>query len=76
MPVTQSTALWLWPWNLADEAGLQPGDVVTRLNDRQVDDSDTLIAATRSHEFGDTVTLEVTSEGSQEPREVEVTLSN
>ncbi len=60
----------------AEAAGLRAGDIVTRLNDRQVDDSDTLIAATRSHEFGETITLEVVSEGSQDPKQVELTLSN
>lgn len=75
-PVNGALIVAVEPGTPAEAAGLQPGDIVTRLNDRQVDDSDTLIAATRSHQFGDTVTLEVTSEGSQEKKQVEVTLSN
>lgn len=58
-----------------DQAGLAPGDVVTRLNDRTIDSSDALIAATRSHDFGETVTLTVTQPDSGQTRQVEVTLT-
>lgn len=64
------------PGSPADEAGLESGDVITRVNDRLVEDSDTLIAATRSQEFGATVTLQVTNEDGEDGREVEVTLSS
>ncbi|MGP5557885.1 S1C family serine protease [Corynebacterium flavescens] len=64
------------PGGPADKAGLKAGDVVTRVNDRLIENSDALIAAARSQDFGATVTLEVTSEGNPDPRKVEVTLSN
>lgn len=75
-PVNGALIVSVEPGTPAEAAGLRAGDIVTRLNDRQVDDSDTLIAATRSHEFGETITLEVVSEGSQDPKQVELTLSN
>nr|VDG62726.1 serine protease [Streptococcus thermophilus] len=64
------------PGSPADEAGLKPGDVITRINDRAIDSSDALVAATRSFDFGETVTLEVKSAGSNETRTVDVTLSS
>lgn len=64
------------PGSPAEEAGLKAGDVVTRVNDRLIENADALIGAARSQDFGATVTLEVTSEGSSDPRKVEVTLSN
>ena len=63
------------PDSPAQRAGLKEGDVVTKLNDRLIDSSDALIAAVRSHDFGETVTLEVTSQGEGEPHPVEVTLT-
>lgn len=60
----------------AGRAGIEPGDVVTKLGDRIVDGADSLIAATRSQNFGETVTLEVTKQGEQDSRQVEVTLSD
>lgn len=60
----------------AAEAGLQAGDVITKLDDRLIDTADALIAAVRGHEFGDTVTLEVTHRGSSTSEEVEVTLTS
>ncbi|HEU5475737.1 MAG TPA: trypsin-like peptidase domain-containing protein [Actinophytocola sp.] len=55
----------------AAKAGLQQGDVVTRLNDRRIDSSDALVAAVRAQAPGDTVKL-VLGDGS---RTVDVTLS-
>ncbi|ALC05323.1 hypothetical protein CDES_04390 [Corynebacterium deserti GIMN1.010] len=57
-------------------AGLQPGDVVTKLNDRVIDGADSLIAAVRSHDFGETVTLTITQPDTGQSREVEVTLTS
>lgn len=62
------------PGSAADEAGLEEGDIVTRVNDRQIEDADSLIASIRGHQFGETVTLEVTREDEDSSREVEVTL--
>ncbi|SQI00391.1 serine protease [Corynebacterium minutissimum] len=64
------------PDSPADKAGLKAGDIVTRVDDRLIESSDSLIAATRSQEFGATVTLEVTSRDSEDSRQVEVTLAS
>ncbi|WP_246818783.1 MULTISPECIES: trypsin-like peptidase domain-containing protein [unclassified Corynebacterium] len=64
------------PDSPADKAGLKSGDVVTRVNERLIESSDALIAATRSQEFGATVTLEVKSRDSEDARKVEVTLAS
>ena len=64
------------PDSPADKAGLKDGDIVTRVNDRLIESSDSLIAATRSQEFGATVTLEVTTKDSEDSRQVEVTLAS
>ncbi len=63
------------PDSPAEQAGLKRGDVITRLNDRLIDSADALIAATRSQDFGQTVTLQVERQGEGEPIPVEVTLS-
>ncbi|WJY67623.1 S1C family serine protease [Corynebacterium auris] len=64
------------PGSPADEAGLEVGDVITRLGDRPIDTADALIAATRSRDFGETVELEVRRQGTDEVETVEVTLSS
>lgn len=64
------------PDSPGEKAGLKPGDVIPRLNDRPIDSADALIAATRSKAFGETVTLQVQREGESEPVPVEVTLSS
>lgn len=64
------------PGSPAEKAGLKPGDVVVRINDRPIDSSDALVAATRSHDFGETVKLQVKSAGSEDVRTVDVTLSS
>lgn len=52
------------------EAGLQEGDVITRLNDRVVTDAATLIAAARSYRPGDTVTITYLRDGQESQAEV------
>ncbi|WP_165242021.1 S1C family serine protease [Corynebacterium lizhenjunii] len=64
------------PGSPADAAGLREGDIITRVDERQIDSADSLIAATRSQEFGATVTLEVVREDNSQPRQVEVTLTS
>ncbi|QPK83822.1 trypsin-like peptidase domain-containing protein [Corynebacterium qintianiae] len=75
-PARGATVAGVEPGSPADKAGLKPGDVITRLNDRPIDSADALIAATRSRDFGETVTLQVQSEGSEDSRSVDVTLSS
>ena len=48
----------------AADAGLRTGDVVTKVDDRAVTDSDSLIVAIRAHQPGDTVTITYTRNGS------------
>jgi putative serine protease PepD len=45
------------PGTAAAQAGLQRGDVITKVDSRSVDGGDALIAAVRSHQPGDTVRL-------------------
>nr|WP_040353832.1 trypsin-like peptidase domain-containing protein [Corynebacterium caspium] len=63
------------PGGAADHAGLITGDVIIRLNERLIDSPDALIAAVRSQEFGDTVTLQARRQGEADPVTVEATLS-
>ena len=48
----------------ADELGLKPGDVITKLDGRLITDPDSLVATIRSYRPGDTVTVEWSSDGS------------
>jgi putative serine protease PepD len=59
----------------AEEAGLKSGDVVTKVDDRLVDNGVSLIAAIRSHNVGDEVTLTVTDGNGGNEHEIKVTLS-
>jgi len=56
----------------AEQAGLQPGDVIVAIDGTAVGDSSELIVAIRSRQPGDTVRLTVSRDGSE--REVTVTL--
>ncbi|WP_368660518.1 S1C family serine protease [Corynebacterium sp.] len=64
------------PGSPADTAGIQSGDVVRRVDERIIDNSDALVATIRSQEFGQTVTLEVLQPDTGQSREVEVTLTS
>ena len=61
------------PGTAAAAAGIHPGDMITRVDDRLIDSGDALIAAIRSHTPGAQATLTVkTSAGAS--RQVHVTL--
>ena len=64
------------PNSPAEQAGVRRGDVITKVGDRLIDSADALIAATRSHDFGETVTLQIRREGEEAPVSVDVTLSS
>ncbi|MDN6511540.1 MAG: trypsin-like peptidase domain-containing protein, partial [Corynebacterium sp.] len=59
----------------AADAGIRDGDIVTKVDDRIVDSGVSLIAAIRSHNVGDEVTLTVTDGNGGNEREIGVTLS-
>jgi putative serine protease PepD len=63
------------PGGGAAKAGLEVGDVVTKVGDREVDGADALIAAVRSHQPGDKVTLTYTR-GGGDSRTATVTLGS
>ncbi|MCP3800272.1 trypsin-like peptidase domain-containing protein [Allokutzneria sp. A3M-2-11 16] len=58
----------------AEAAGIKQGDVITKLNDRRINDADSLIAAVRSHDPNSKVKVTVSSGGTE--REVELTLGS
>ncbi|AZA11023.1 S1C family serine protease [Corynebacterium gerontici] len=64
------------PGGPGDRAGIKPGDLITRVNDRTIESADGLVAAVRSSDFGETVTLEVSDENGSNSHTVEVTLTS
>ena len=62
------------PSSGADDAGLAEGDIITKVDDRQVTSGESLIAAVRSFRPSDTVTLTYVRDG--ETQTAEVTLGS
>jgi putative serine protease PepD len=58
-----ATVAAVTPGGGAAKAGLVAGDVVTKVGTRAIDSADALIAAIRSHQPGDTITLTYTHNG-------------
>ncbi|MER7403160.1 trypsin-like peptidase domain-containing protein [Streptomyces sp. NPDC000070] len=58
------------PGGPAAEAGLKPGDVITRLDDRVIDSGPTLIGEIWTHKPGDKVTITYERNGKQHTAEV------
>ena len=57
----------------ADQAGLQAGDVIIKIGDKNVTDADALIAAIRSHQPGETVEVTYERNGSRQTATVRLT---
>jgi putative serine protease PepD len=72
---TGAQVVTVQPNSAAATAGLQPGDIVTKVGDRLVENSDALVAAINSAVPGSNVTLTV-SAGAGAPRQVPVTLGS
>lgn len=62
----------LEPGSPAEEAGIEPGAVITALEETSIENTGDLLAALRDRSSGATITLTITSDG--EEREAEVTL--
>ena len=56
----------------ADKAGLKPGDVITKLDDKAIDQTNSLSALVNKHNVGDKVALTIIRDG--KPKTVTVTL--
>jgi putative serine protease PepD len=63
------------PGGAAAAAGIQPGDMITKVDDRLIDSGDALIAAIRSHTPGSQATLTVKNSAGA-TRQVPVTLGS
>lgn len=63
------------PGSPAEKAGLKPGEIVTRVDDRRVESGVGLIAAIRSHAVGDKVSLTVVNANGGDEHNVDVTLT-
>jgi putative serine protease PepD len=62
------------PGSAAERTGIKVGEVITKVDDRMIEDSDELVAAVRSHAPGDPVKIEVGDGDNQ--RTVDVTLGS
>jgi putative serine protease PepD len=56
----------------AAEAGLEPGDVITKVDDKLITGADSLVATIRSYRPGDTVTLTWVRDGEEQSTELEL----
>ncbi|HET8642970.1 MAG TPA: trypsin-like peptidase domain-containing protein [Pseudonocardiaceae bacterium] len=62
------------PGSAAERAGIKVGEVITKIDDRPIEDSDELVAAVRSHAPGDNIKIEV-GDGTDQ-RTVDATLGS
>jgi len=74
-PATGATITAVTPGGVADKAGITAGTVISKVDDQQIPDGDSLIAAIRSHAPGDTVTLTANNSGGAS-HTVQVTLDS
>jgi putative serine protease PepD len=58
------------PGSTADQAGLEAGDIVTKVDDTRITGADSLVATIRSYRPGDTVTLTWMRDGEEQTAEL------
>jgi putative serine protease PepD len=63
------------PGSPAAQAGIQPGEKITKVDDRLINSGDALVAAIRSHEPGSQVKITVKNQA-EASRQVQVTLGS
>ncbi|RKS07651.1 putative serine protease PepD [Nocardiopsis sp. Huas11] len=73
-PQGGATIVDVTPDGAAEEAGLEPDDVVVSVDGEPISSPDQLIATIRSHQAGEEITLGVRKGGSGSPEDVTVTL--
>jgi putative serine protease PepD len=69
-----ATVVQVVPGGSAAGAGMRPGEVITKVDDRQIPDADSLIAAVRSHNPGDRVAVTTEPVGGGAPHTYQITL--
>ena len=69
-----ATVVQVVPGGAAAGAGMRPGEVITKLDDRPISDADSLIAAVRSHNPGDRVAVTTEPLGGGAPHTYQVVL--
>ncbi|WP_225725532.1 MULTISPECIES: S1C family serine protease [unclassified Nocardia] len=74
-PVNGARVLEATPDGPAAKAGIPAGVVVTKVDNRNIDSGDALVAAIRSHAPGDKVKITYTDDQGNNPKTVEVTLA-
>lgn len=62
------------PGSAAAAAGIRPGEVITKVDDRLITSGDELIAAIRSYPPGEQVDVTLSAPGGSSPRTVQATL--
>ncbi|WP_247827498.1 S1C family serine protease [Arthrobacter antioxidans] len=62
------------PGGPADDAGIRPGDIITRIGDEEISAPEDLLAALRQHDPGDTVPVQLRRDATT--RTVDVTLAD
>jgi membrane-associated protease RseP (regulator of RpoE activity) len=62
------------PGSPAEQAGLQPGDVITAINDQPVKNPRAFVKTIQSHQPGDRISLTIFRSGEEESLTIQVTL--
>ena len=76
--LTRSTGILVTevePGGPAEKAGVQPGDIITKIDGAELSEDNTLIEVMMKYKPGDTVTLTVLEEGASAEKDLQITLA-